>query len=290
MHEFKRILFPIDFSEQCVAIVPAVKAMASRFNSELVALHVIDLPPAWFGAPEASAWAVLINADRLRQEGRVALERFVGQHLAEMRLRSELLEGEAAYQIAACAREEQVDLIMMPTRGYGPFRSLLLGSVAAKVLHDAQCSVWTGRHAEELTAHPPDRWKNFLCAIDADPKDLATLRWAAEFAGEQSANLRLVHAVRGAGGSISRDSDPGMYEFLFNIARDEIAKLQSSLGTNFELCLQEGGVGRVVHRSAIGHNADLIICGRGVIHKTLGGLRSSTYGIIREAPCPVISI
>lgn len=33
MIAFQRILFPVDFSEQCVAIVPAVKAMAKQFQA-----------------------------------------------------------------------------------------------------------------------------------------------------------------------------------------------------------------------------------------------------------------
>lgn len=290
MIDFNRILFPVDFSEQCAAIAPAVKAMVQRFNAELTAVHVLDLPTAWYGTPEGAAWGVLINADRIREEGRIALDRFVNSQLAGMNVKQEILEGEAAHKIAECAREYNAELIMMPTRGYGPFRALLLGSVTAKVLHDAQCSVWTGTHAEELREHPPERWKKMLCALDADPKDLSTLRWAAEFATEQRAELRLVHAVRGAGGTITKEGDPSMYEFLFNIARDEIAKLQATAGTAFDTCLLAGNVGRVVRQAAIGHSADLIIVGRGVIHKTLGGLRSSTYSIIREAPCPAISI
>lgn len=290
MTAFKRILFPIDFSGQCAAIAPAVKAMVQRFHSELIALHVIDLPPAWFGAPEASAWAVLINADRLRQEGRIALDRFISLELAGTAVRPEVFEGDAAYQIAACAKEDEADLIMMPTRGYGPFRALLLGSVTAKVLHDAYCPVWTGTHAEQLTAHPPDHWKNVLCALDADLKDVNTLLWAAQFAAEQKAELRLVHAVRGAGATLTQESDPSMYEFLFRIAREQISKMQAEAGTNFELCLLPGSVGRTVRQAATAHSADLIIAGRGVIHKTLGNLRSSAYSIIREAPCPVISV
>jgi len=37
---------------------------------------------------------------------------------------------------------------MMPTHGLGGFRRFLLGSVTAKVLHDADCPVWTGVHLE----------------------------------------------------------------------------------------------------------------------------------------------
>ena len=54
------------------------------------------------------------------------------------------------------AKANQIDLIMMPTHGYGRFRALLLGSVTAKVLHDADCPVWTAVHREEVMAHPPE--------------------------------------------------------------------------------------------------------------------------------------
>ena len=56
------------------------------------------------------------------------------------------------------------------------------------------------------------------------------------------------------------------------------------------MCLLGGSVSRAVQQAAIGHDADLIVIGRGVIQKTLGRLRSGAYSIIREAPCPVISI
>jgi len=34
----------------------------------------------------------------------------------------------------------------------------------------------------------------------------------------------------------------------------------------------------------------LIVIGRGVLQGTLGRLRTHAYGIIRNAPCPVISV
>jgi hypothetical protein len=58
-------------------------------------------------------------------------------------------EGDPASIITEYAARNRVDLIMMPTHGYGTFRSLLLGSVTAKVLHDAECPVWTGVHTAD---------------------------------------------------------------------------------------------------------------------------------------------
>jgi nucleotide-binding universal stress UspA family protein len=40
----------------------------------------------------------------------------------------------------------------------------------------------------------------------------------------------------------------------------------------------------------LGHSADLVVMGRGRATRTLGRLRSNVYSIIRDAPCPVISV
>ena len=80
MITFKRILFPVDFSERCAATVRSVQAMVKRFGSELTVLHVVDLAPALgIAPPEAAAWATLIGADSLRENGKIALERFVAR-------------------------------------------------------------------------------------------------------------------------------------------------------------------------------------------------------------------
>jgi len=289
MITFPRILFPTDFSAQSAGIVPAVKAMARRFSSEVTILHVIDLPPAWYGGGEAAAWSALINADRLRLEGETALDRFVSNHFPDLPALRRLEQGDAARQIVDVAQEHG-SLIMMPTRGHGSFRALLLGSVTAKVLHDAHCPVWTGVHADELTAHPADSWRRVLCALDSDPRDLSVLRWAAQFAAEQAVELRLVHAVQGADQTLTRESDPGMYDFLFDTAREQLAKMQAEAATNLNVCLKGGSVGRVVREAALGYRADLLLIGRGLMQKRLGRLRSSAYSIVREAPCPVISV
>jgi nucleotide-binding universal stress UspA family protein len=61
-----------------------------------------------------------------------------------MRVTLDLAEDESAHPIVEHTQQSSDTLIMMPTRGYAPFRSLLLGSVTAMVLLDAPCPVWTG--------------------------------------------------------------------------------------------------------------------------------------------------
>lgn len=290
MIAFKRILFPVDFSADCCAVVPSVKALADRFGAQIVVMHVVDLPRTWFGSPEGASWAALINTDRLRVSARVGLDLFIRNVFSGVHVTWELEEGDAASQIVDYARNNPGTLIMMPTHGYSPFRAFLIGSVVAKVLHDTHCPVWTGVHAPEIAAHSPEKWKRMLCALDTDDRDLPVLQWAAEFASEQRAELRLVHAVPGTNVPVIEENVPKAYQFLFDVAREQLARMQAKAGTKLEVCLLGGQAGHVVRALAVEHDADLIVIGRGVIQETLGRLRSRAYAIIREAPCPVMSI
>ena len=51
-----------------------------------------------------------------------------------------------------------------------------------------------------------------------------------------------------------------------------------------------GDIAATIKKEAIGHGADALIIGRGILHETLGRLRAHSYQIIRTAPCPVISV
>jgi nucleotide-binding universal stress UspA family protein len=267
MIDFKRILFPVDFSAQSRAVVPFVAAMAKCFGSEVVLLHVA-------GGPE--------------QEPQ--FHQFAADAFSAARVVRELVEGDPARQIVSYADQHKVDLIMMPTHGHGPFRALLLGSVTAQVLHDVRCPVWTGVHAEKMTSHSPDRWKRVLCAVDTDEHGESVLKWAWQFAQQQNLELQLVHAVAGADGMWTEESDPSMYDFLFHAARAQFANLQAAAGTSLDIRLIGGSVGSAVHQAALDYDADLIVIGRGAIQGTFGRLKNNASAIIRAAPCPVISI
>jgi nucleotide-binding universal stress UspA family protein len=270
MIDFKQILFPVDFSAQSRAVAPFVRAMAKCFDAEVTALHVVEA-----GRPNA--------------EAAEELDRFLAEELSGVHVTAELPEGDPAQGIVNCARDRHAGLIMLPTHGHGPFRAMLLGSVTAKVLHDAHCPVWTGVHAEKMMSHSPDRWRRVLCALDTVIDAEAVLQWAAEFARGQNMELRVVHAVAGADSMWSEQADPSMYDFLFHAAREKLAALQAKLGTDLEIVLLPGSVGSAVHKAALEFDADVIVIGRGAVQQAFGPLRSHAYSIIGEAPCPVIS-
>jgi len=289
MITFKRILFPVDFSKQDQEAAPFVRAMAERFHSEVILLHAAEFYPLGYGTPDAIVLEPMVNLESLMNVQREQLDQHLSADLAGPCVQRTVELGDPAREIAKYARDQEVDLIMMPTHGYGPFRRFLLGSVTAKVLHDTDCPVWTGVHTDQLWSHGHHQWRRFLCAVDADPRDAPLLRWAAQFSTEQKADLQVVHALPAAE-PISPGHEPASLRgFLLDTAEQRIANLQSEAGTDLDILLRFGRVENVVRDAALAHEADLILIGRGVIHGMLGRLRSAAYGIIREAPCPVIS-
>ena len=290
MITFERILFPVDFSKQDHEAAPFVKAMAARFKSEVTLLHVVGVVPAWYGATEAEALYPVGGLKELMEERRQRLCRHLSDELAGLWVKRLVELGDPASEIRKCARDQKIDLIMMPTHGYGPFRRFLLGSVTAKVLHDTECPVWTGIHSDQLWSQKQYQWRRFLCAVDADPRDAPLLRWAAQFSSEQGAELRVVHVVHAAAPIHAGQESPALRDFLLDTSRERLGDLQSKAGTHFEILMRFGKVEDVIRDAALEHEADLVLIGRGVIQGMLGRLRSEAYTIIREAPCPVISI
>lgn len=290
MISFQRILFPVDFSSQNQEAAPFVKIMAERFHSDLTLLHVARFFPLGYGTPDAIVLHPMLDLEELVEQRTERLDQFLSQELAGACVERTVVVGDPDQEIAKYARDQAIDLIMMPTHGYGPFRRFLLGSVTAKVLHDTDCPVWTGVHTDELWSRAHQKWGRLLCAVDADPRDAALLRWAAQFASEQGLELDVVHALPAAAPTAYGAEPPELRGFLLDIAEQRLSDLQSEAGTDFDIQLRFGKVEDVVRCVATRRQADLILIGRGVLQKPLGRLRSAAYAIIRNAPCPVISI
>jgi nucleotide-binding universal stress UspA family protein len=287
---FSRILAPIAFSARCEGAVQYAEALACHFHSELVLLHVVA-PLQSYAFPDAIAVAPELMDEALSQ-ARSRLDEFPSEKPLEVAAKREVLEGDPANEIIRYATEGNFDLIVMPTHGYGPFRRFLLGSVTAKVLHDAHCPVWTGPHMEAApTSSPSISFAKILCAIDLGPQSRTVLSWAADFAKEYGAQLRIVHSVPSSTISLGGVYfDPDWSARIRSESRDRIGFLLEELGIKADIEVEAGDVPITVRGAAEEMGASLVVIGRGGTRGVLGRLRANTYGILREAPCPVAAV
>lgn len=286
----KHILFPIDFSERSQATAPFVKALAGRFGAQVTLVSV--MPPFWepVSGMLVPGGALSINMEELKHNLEARLSGALTAELSGIPVRRIAELGDPAQVITQYAQSEGVDLIMMPTRGYGPFRALLLGSVASKVLHDAQCPVWTAAHTAEAATMRQAECRTVLCAVDGTPKGGPVMEWASQFATAVGGKLRIVHAVSGTESWPDRQMNREFEGFLKQTARETIERQMQAAGISAPLCVVSGNPAAAVREEALTHNADLVIIGRGMLDETLGRLRTQAYGIIRSSPCPVISV
>lgn len=285
MTKIEHILFPIDFSERTCAAVPFVQFMAKRFGAKITLMSVS--PPYWYAADPGVP--MVVDVEEVREELQARLGNTFTEEFGAFDVQRIIEIGEPAEELVGYAHRHGVDLIMMPTHGYGPFRSLLLGSVTAKVLHDARCPVWTAAHMEEAQKDHMEP-KNILCAVDASPKSQPLIQWAAEFAKANDASLRIAHAIGGVQAWPERHLNREFEEVMRQDAKQAVARLLESAGVNAPACVAVGDVAAAVRQEAVRHAAYLVVIGRGSIHEKLGRLRTHAYGIIRQAPCPVISV
>lgn len=133
---FTKILLAVDTSEHSHKAIAATKELATSLGAEVHVLHVRELVTIGRGG--------LQDLDEVEHERNVPEEvctelRESGIVATSGRLSS--YHGDTGHVIAKAAEERGSDLIVVGSRGHSKIPSILLGSVANKVMHLATCPV-----------------------------------------------------------------------------------------------------------------------------------------------------
>jgi nucleotide-binding universal stress UspA family protein len=257
MPRFQRILFPVDFSERSRAAAPFVLSMAQRYAARVDVFHVVQPPPPLYAGMNA-VYPEAFDFEGIAADLRLELEKFVAAELPKINAVCTVESGDPAIAIANYATENGTDLIAMPTHGYGAFRRALLGSVTAKVLHDADIPMWTAAHAPEPShrAHPKPR--HILCALDLKPEGRQTLEFAIEVARDADASVELLHGAT-EGEIAAAGTEHRLQELLAEAARSGMVKVEEAAGTDVVTAM--GSVADLVRSVALRKRADLVVIG-----------------------------
>jgi nucleotide-binding universal stress UspA family protein len=289
MGSLSRILLPVDFSERSVAAAHYARSLAEHFGSELLLLHVLTPPQYEFGALQiGGSMLEELYRGRARQAAS-ELDAFLAAEMAGANVERSVVEGDPAEKIVEVARRRSVDIIMMPTHGFGPYRRFILGSNTAKVLHDADCPVWTCAHIEQVSGAAAVPSRAILCAVDLGSESAKTLAWAAALAREFGVRLTLFHATAGDA-DIGDDSEVNWRIDVREAAEQELLRLQRSAHAEGDVLIEAGEPAKAICAAAARIQADALVIGRGSAAGLFGRLRTNAYAIIRQAPCPVVSV
>jgi len=284
MLPFRQILFPVDFSEPCRAMAPLVRQVAQHFSCPVTLLHAYELPVAFYG--DLGPLDLTVPAD-IQGAHESQLRSFAAELFTADAHTQVVERGEAAEVIANFVQRHGTDLVMMPTSGRGPLRRLLLGSVVAKVLHDVSCPVWTGAH--DHSARPSWPVKTVFCAVSLEDESVAVAKAAAAVAASLGAKLVLFHAAGYPHPSIDVDYEHYRKQML-DEATQKLQNLRWENKIEASIVLVEGSAVQNIKEQVLLAGADLVVVGRGHSQGAVSRLWSDLYDVIREVPCPVLSI
>ena len=135
---FEKILVATDGSERNRAAVEEALQIGRECGSAVFAAYVMDVSVFESAAPDVvmirDTWTVI------QKEADAALGRI--RTIAKgVNLETVILEGKPAAEIVKFATENQIDLIVIGTKGKRGFERLLLGSVAEQIVQSATCKV-----------------------------------------------------------------------------------------------------------------------------------------------------
>jgi nucleotide-binding universal stress UspA family protein len=278
---FSKILVPFDFSERSEEAARYAKRFAAHFQSELILLHVVEPVHFDYAMVEPLTKSAEGLTDARRSAAKQSLDTFVHTDLSGAPVRTIVSEGDAAEQIVSCSKAENVSVLVMPTQGRSRIRQFIIGSVTAKVLHDSECPVLTGCHLQENADFPDFQAKTIICAVDFGTQSETVLKWGARLAEEFKASVTAMNVVQNAAAL-----DDEQRDCLERRLRD----MAEATGLHAKPLVEFGEPNRAVAEAATRLNADLLIIGRGSDDSQIGRLRAQAYNIVRQSPCPVLSV
>lgn len=148
MKDIKRIVTPIDFSDNTETIVSTAACIAGKFSAYLDFIFVVQKFEDYtaFFTPPANLPAMrddLLNAAKERMNAFIEELKDEFNAMGVSTINGQVISGDIAEAIVNYANWANAQLIIMGTHGYKGFDRIVFGSVAEKVVKTACCPVMT---------------------------------------------------------------------------------------------------------------------------------------------------
>lgn len=189
----QRILIPTDFSDMAQNALSYGVKLARRYGAEITVLHSVQKPMSppqgpvrdrsdipkedeesyalWQGLEEITEWI---------REGKPEIQKVT----------QKMPSGFPGDEILKAVQEEDVDLVVMGTKGEKGFSDSLMGTTASNVIQKASCHVLMIPENASFKSY-----KEVAYASDLSERDLSILQELLDFVQDPSAAIRAVHVT-----------------------------------------------------------------------------------------------
>ena len=295
--DIKTIVCTTDFSDFSNRAIPYGVALAREFRAKLYLCHVIDLSSvAMYGEGFSDP---LMLESKITDFAHAHLQELIGD--TDIEWESLTSVGHTADEIATVAKDKKADLVVSATHGRSGLKRLLLGSVSERLMRTLPCPMYIVRSQEKETPLPvvgEIKLKRILVGCDFSPDSDLAIQYAFSLAQEFQTEIFLAHVIEPdaykdmlskapSGGDLGReDLRHDLMEKLKGMVPEEAKQWCQP-----ETLLLAGQSSDELIKYALVHDVDLIVLGvRGhsVMETLLVG--STTDRVVRQAPCPVLSV
>ena len=143
MNEIKKILVPVDFSENSQKVLRTAADVAGRFKAEVIVVFVVQSFDDYSGFFVPHMPIIQLEEEMVKSATE-KMKSFVAETLnGSVPHTSAVLSGDVVEEINRFAAKEKADMIVMGTHGYKGLDKILFGSVAEKIVKTAPCPVLT---------------------------------------------------------------------------------------------------------------------------------------------------
>jgi nucleotide-binding universal stress UspA family protein len=128
--------------------------------------------------------------------------------------------------------------------------------------------------------------------VDFSDRSIEVLGYASWLAQQFNARLAVVHATPQLNGAYyGYGIEQEFAEAMAAQARKRIDELHGATGSHIDqVFINAAAPAKVVSCAALQFDADLLVMGRHSSSGLAGFMRPNAYSILRESPCPAISI
>lgn len=295
--QLKSIICATDFSDFSNRTIPYGIALAKEFGAKLYICHVIDLSSfAIYGEFQLDPVG---QQDRIMQYAHEQLEQLIGQQ--PVKWESLIVVGRTAEEISRIVKEKGVDLVISATRGRSGLKRLILGSVTERLMHTVACPLLVVRSGEHELIDPVNqqvRLKKILVGCDFSPDSDLAFQYGLSLAQEFEAELHLTHVIAPpAYQDLRRPATATDQEIQQNLRQRLTQKLEDMIPPDARnWCIPhtsvlDGPPFEELRKYAQHQSVDMIVLGvrgHGLVKTFFLG--STTDRVVRQAPCPVLSV
>ena len=132
MVEIRKILFPIDFTENSSKVLPYVLSMAEKYKALIYLLHVVEED---FHLLSLQPYIPVYRDKKELQAAEKAMEGFCEKSMQGCsNFHKKILFGDPVLTILKTIESESIDMVIMGSHGHKGLKDIIFGSVAENVM------------------------------------------------------------------------------------------------------------------------------------------------------------